>query len=153
MLDIALQILYKDEHIVAINKPHNLLVHRSPIAVEETIFALQILRDQLNCWVYPCHRIDRKTGGILLFSLSKEADRAMQMKFENRAIDKKYLSLVRGFLPEEGTTDRPLENEKGVMKDAVTHYFRDGKPFVSHGFEQFYLPERVPFEQARARQF
>lgn len=38
-------------------------------------------------------------------------------------------------------------------KDAVTHYFRDGKPFVSHGFEEFYLPERVPFEQARARQF
>ena len=122
MLDTPLQILYQDEHIVAINKPHNLLVHRSPIAADESVFALQLLRDQLNCWVNPCHRIDRKTGGVLLFSLSKEADRAIQMKFENREIDKKYLALVRGYLPEQGMTDRPLENDKGVMKDALTHY-------------------------------
>lgn len=122
MLETPLQILYQDEYIVAINKPHNLLVHRSSIAAQENEFALQILRDQLNCWVNPCHRIDRKTGGILLFSLSKEADRAMQMKFENREIDKNYLALVRGFLLEKGLTDRPLENEKGVMKDAVTHF-------------------------------
>jgi tRNA pseudouridine65 synthase len=122
MPNIPLQILHQDEHIIAINKPHNLLVHRSPIAAEETVFALQILRDQLNCWVNPCHRIDRKTGGVLLFSLSKEADRAMQMKFENREMDKKYLALVRGFLPEKGTTDRPLENANGVLKEAITHY-------------------------------
>jgi tRNA pseudouridine65 synthase len=122
MFDTPLQILYRDEHIVAINKPHNLLVHRSPIAAEERIFALQILRDQLNCWVNPCHRIDRKTGGVLLFSLSKEADRAMQMKFENREIGKEYLALVRGFLPEEGTTDRPLENANGILQKSVTHY-------------------------------
>lgn len=122
MLDTPLQILFQDEHIVAINKPHNLLVHRSPIAADESVFALQMLRDQLNCWVNPCHRIDRKTSGVLLFSLSKEADRAMQMKFENREIDKKYLALVRGYLPEKGTADRPLENEKGVMKDSITHF-------------------------------
>lgn len=38
-------------------------------------------------------------------------------------------------------------------RDAVTHYFREGKPLVSHGFEEFYLPERVPFEQARQGNF
>ncbi|HEX9959395.1 MAG TPA: hypothetical protein VGB00_00515 [Pyrinomonadaceae bacterium] len=38
-------------------------------------------------------------------------------------------------------------------RDAVTHYFREGRPLVSHGFEEFYLPERVPFEQARRRDF
>lgn len=38
-------------------------------------------------------------------------------------------------------------------RDAVTHYFRDGKPLVSHGFEEFYLPERIPFEQARQGNF
>lgn len=36
---------------------------------------------------------------------------------------------------------------------AVTHYFREGKPFVSHGFEDFYLPERVPFDDARQGRF
>ena len=44
------------------------------------------------------------------------------MKFENREMDKKYLALVRGFLPEKGTTDRPLENANGVLKEAVTHF-------------------------------
>lgn len=38
-------------------------------------------------------------------------------------------------------------------RDAVTHYFRDGKPLISHEFEKFYLPARIPFELARARQF
>ncbi len=38
-------------------------------------------------------------------------------------------------------------------RDAQTHYFRDGKPFVSHGFEEFYLPERVPFDEARQGNF
>lgn len=122
MLENPLQILYQDEHIVAINKPHNLLVHRSPIAAEENVFALQMLRNQLNCWVNPCHRIDRKTGGVLLFSLSKKADIAMQMKFENREIDKKYLALVRGFLPEKGTANRSLESAKGVLQPSVTHF-------------------------------
>lgn len=37
--------------------------------------------------------------------------------------------------------------------NAVTHYFRDGKPLVSHGFEEFYLPQRVPFDQARQGNF
>ena len=121
-MNLPLQILYKDEHFVAINKPHNLLVHRSAIAAEESVFALQILRDQLGCWVSPCHRIDRKTAGVLLFALSKEADQLMKKQFENQLCQKKYIALVRGYLPDEGMTDRPLENEKGVLKDAITYY-------------------------------
>ena len=123
MLNSPLPILYQDEHLVAINKPHNLLVHRSPIAADESVFALQLLRDQLGCWVSPCHRIDRKTGGVLLFALSKEADQIVKKQFETQSCEKIYWALVRGFLPDEGMTDRPLENDKGVLKDALT-YFR-----------------------------
>lgn len=122
MQDIVLPILYQDEHLVAINKPHNLLVHRSSIAAEESVFALQLLRDQLNCWVSPCHRIDRKTSGVLLFALTAEADKAVKMQFENHTTHKKYLALVRGYLPESGTADRPLAKENGTLQDAVTHF-------------------------------
>ena len=122
MQNIILPILYQDEHLVAINKPHNLLVHRSSIAADESVFALQLLRDQLNCWVSPCHRIDRKTSGVLLFALSPEVDREIKKQFENHAVYKKYLALVRGHLPESGTADRPLEKEKGGFQDAVTHF-------------------------------
>ncbi|MDZ7900709.1 MAG: pseudouridine synthase [Arcicella sp.] len=120
--DIILPIIYQDEYLVAINKPHNLLVHRSPIAAEESVFALQILRDQLGCWVSPCHRIDRKTSGILLFALSKEVDKLIKKQFEEHSVQKKYLALVRGYLPDEGTTDRPLPKENGDLQNAVTHY-------------------------------
>ena len=61
-----LEIIYRDEHLIAINKPHGLLVHRSPIAADASEFALQLLRDQIGQKVNPAHRIDRKTGGILL---------------------------------------------------------------------------------------
>ena len=122
MQTITLPILYQDEHLVAINKPHNLLVHRSSIAADESVFALQLLRNQLNCWVSPCHRIDRKTSGVLLFALSEKVDRAIKSQFENHAVRKKYLALVRGYLPESGTANRPLEKEKGGLQDAVTHY-------------------------------
>jgi len=77
---MSLEILYEDESIVAINKPHGLLVHRSSIARDTSEFALQILRDQLGKTVYPAHRLDRKTGGVLLFSLNKETDQYLQKK-------------------------------------------------------------------------
>ncbi len=121
-MSVLLPILYQDEYFVIINKPHNLLVHRSPIAAEESIFALQLLRNQLGCWVSPCHRIDRKTSGILIFALSQDADKAMKKQFESQQVHKKYWALVRGFLPENGMTDRPLAKENGTLQEAVTHF-------------------------------
>lgn len=117
-----LPILFLDEHYVIINKPHNLLVHRTSISEEKEEFALQILRDQLGCWVSPCHRIDRKTSGILVFAKSKEADAMMGKLFQESQVKKVYLALVRGYLPESGTCDRPLENEKGKIQEAITHF-------------------------------
>lgn len=67
-----LEIIYQDDYLVAINKPHNLLVHQSPIARNAEEFAVQILRDQINQKVYPVHRLDRKTSGVLLFALVKK---------------------------------------------------------------------------------
>jgi len=67
-----LNILYQDEHIVAIDKPPGLLVHRSPIDRHETRFAVQTLRDQLNKHVFPAHRLDRPTSGVLLFSFDSK---------------------------------------------------------------------------------
>jgi tRNA pseudouridine65 synthase len=57
----SLEILYQDEHIVAINKPSGLLVHKSPIDKHETRFALQELRDQIGQYVFPVHRLDKPT--------------------------------------------------------------------------------------------
>jgi tRNA pseudouridine65 synthase len=68
---MVLEILYHDNCLIAVNKPHGLLVHRSPIAADASEFAIQVLRNQIGAWVYPVHRLDRKTGGVLLFALDK----------------------------------------------------------------------------------
>src|SRR3954466_1234426 len=96
-----LDILYLDEDLVAINKPHGLLVHRSSIAADASEFALQILRDQLRQTVFPAHRLDRKTGGVLLFALNKDTEKAMQRQFMENQVDKTYLAIVRGHTPDE----------------------------------------------------
>ncbi|MFE2861460.1 pseudouridine synthase [Sphingobacterium multivorum] len=119
---MPLEILYQDESIVAINKPHGLLVHRSAIARDASAFALQLLRDQLGKTVYPAHRLDRKTGGILLFSLNKETDQYLQKSFQERKIDKKYLAVLRGFAPAEGLIDYPLKRDDGTVQEAQTSF-------------------------------
>jgi tRNA pseudouridine65 synthase len=117
-----LELLYQDDHLVAVNKPHGLLVHRSSIANDATEFALQILRDQLNRHVFPAHRLDRKTGGVLLFALSKDAERLMQQQFSENLVDKKYLAIVRGHTPDSEEIDYPLRKENGTLQEAFTKY-------------------------------
>lgn len=119
---MPLEILYQDDVIVAINKPHGLLVHRSSIARDTSEFALQLLRDQLGQTVYPAHRLDRKTGGVLLFSLNKETDQYLQKSFQENQIDKKYLAILRGFAPTDGVIDYPLKKENGTLQDAKTTF-------------------------------
>ena len=92
-----LNILYQDEYFVAIDKPAGLLVHRSFLDKHETQFAMQMLRDQLGQHVFPVHRLDRPTSGVLLFALSSESARDMNKLFIEGTITKRYLALVRGF--------------------------------------------------------
>lgn len=117
-----LEIIYRDEHLIAINKPHGLLVHRSPIAADASEFALQMLRDQISMKVNPVHRIDRKTGGILLFAFNKDIEIAMQKAFMENRVSKKYLAIVRGHTPDTEDIDYPLRKENGTQQDAFTTY-------------------------------
>ncbi|TWR30989.1 pseudouridylate synthase [Mucilaginibacter pallidiroseus] len=117
-----LDILYQDEYLIAINKPHGLLVHRSSIAADASEFALQLLRHQIGKKVNPVHRIDRKTGGLLLFAFDKPAEIAMQQAFMENRVSKKYLAILRGFTDDEGEIDYPLRKENGTLQEALTRY-------------------------------
>lgn len=117
-----LEIIYQDEVMVVINKPNGLLVHRSPMAADASEFAIQVLRDQISQKVYPVHRLDRKTSGLLVFALNEEVNKLLQMAFMNRFVEKKYLALVRGFIAEKDTIDYALTNESGKVQDALTHF-------------------------------
>lgn len=144
-----LEILFQDEQLIAINKPHGLLVHRSPIAADVEEFAVQTLRDQIGRWVTPVHRLDRKTGGILLFALDKETEIAMHKQFMDGLVHKKYLAIVRGHTVDAAEIDYPLRKENGVMQEAYTAYItlqRAELPIAlgSHPTSRYSLIEATP---------
>jgi len=117
-----LEIVYQDDHLIAINKPHGLLVHRSSIASDAKEFALQLLRDQVGRFVSPVHRLDRKTSGLLLFAFDKEVEIAMHQQFQNGEVQKKYLAILRGHAPDQLDIDYPLLKENGNMQEAFTSF-------------------------------
>lgn len=121
-LRMELEIVYRDEYMVAINKPHGLLVHKSFIAADATEFAVQMLRDQIGQHVTPVHRLDRKTSGVLLFALNADVNRALNVQFDRGEPSKTYWALVRGFTADSETIDYPLMKENGQMQEAVTEY-------------------------------
>lgn len=115
---MSLPILYQDEHCVVIDKPSGLLVHRSRIATGVKEFALQKLRDQLGQHVFPIHRLDRPTSGILLFALDAQSARVLSDQFTAREVTKEYHAVVRGYLHGEGVVDYPLKEELDKLADA-----------------------------------
>ena len=106
--DFELEILYQDKYLVVINKPSGLLVHKSMIDKHEIYFAMKILRDQLGVWVYPVHRLDKPTSGVLLFTLDSKTAKILNEQFREHSIEKKYIAVVRGYVEKSGFIDHPL---------------------------------------------
>ncbi|MFQ3224393.1 MAG: tRNA pseudouridine65 synthase [Lentimonas sp.] len=119
-----LPIIYQDADYVAIDKPSGLLVHRTQLDAYATEFALQILRDQIEQEVFPCHRLDRPTSGILLFALNHDALRFAQKQFVEKTTHKEYHAVVRSWAPDRGDIDYDLRSEENPTKSksAQTHY-------------------------------
>ena len=91
------------------DKPPGLLVHRTGLDAGETRFALQMLRDQLGRPVWPVHRLDKGTSGVLLFALDADTASALGRRFElGEGLTKTYQAMVRGWPAPEGTVDHPL---------------------------------------------
>jgi len=118
-----LPVLYQDEALVAIHKPSGLLVHRTGLDAGERWFAVQLLRDQLGGrHVYPVHRLDKGTSGVLVFALSSSDAAAVAGQFAAHTIGKRYLAVVRGWPPEAGTIDHLLTHETKDPQPALTRY-------------------------------
>ena len=131
----AFPILFHDAHLVAVDKPSGWLVHRTMLDRHETRFVVQVLRDQIGSRVYPAHRLDRGTSGVLLFALNPITCAQLTAQFENRQVRKTYLAVVRGHPPLEGVIDHPLSRQfdayefrdtdtSAATQDAVTRYRR-----------------------------
>jgi tRNA pseudouridine65 synthase len=115
-------ICYIDDYLVAISKPHGLLVHRTSIAADEDVFALQLVRDLVGRTVYPVHRIDRKTYGVLLFAFAPETVRELKLAWESQSVTKCYQAYVRGWVHGDDTITHTIKNHAGKKLSATSSY-------------------------------
>lgn len=127
-----LTVLFQDDFLVAVHKPAGLLVHKTDLAKDSSANAMEQLRDQLGQWVYPVHRLDRPTSGVLLFALSPEVAKICQQLFVENQIQKKYLAMVRGFLSGSGTIDYPLKPLWDKKADFIAQQGRQAKEAITH---------------------
>jgi tRNA pseudouridine65 synthase len=106
-----LPLLYRDAHLVVVDKPAGLLVHRTALDAHEQRAALQLVRDQIGAPVWPLHRLDKGTSGVLAFALDADTARHVGAQFEAGVPRKAYLALVRGWPPTSGVVDHPLARD------------------------------------------
>jgi tRNA pseudouridine65 synthase len=111
------ELLYRDEHLAIVNKPAGWLVHRTPLDKGETRFVLQTLRDQIGQHVWPVHRLDKGTSGVLMFALSAEVARTLSQAFESgEGLQKTYRAVVRGWPADAGQINHHLKRMPDDMR-------------------------------------
>lgn len=147
-----LTIVYEDESLVVIDKPSGLLVHRSWLAKDAREFALQKLRDQIGQHVFPAHRLDRPTSGLLLFAKDADTARALTNEFTERRVTKRYHAVVRGYLA-DGVLDYPLREELDKIADKFADQDKAAQPAVTEYrcLQQVELPYAVSKKHATSR--
>ena len=146
------EILYQDDDLIAINKPSGWLVHRSWLDKTETVVVMQTLRDQIGQHVFPIHRLDRPTSGVLLFALSSNVARIMSEEFAKKQIEKTYHAIVRGYVEGEAVIDYPLVEELDKIADKFTNKNKPAQDAVTFykSISKIEVPIKVgKFETAR----
>ncbi|MGM8886529.1 tRNA pseudouridine(65) synthase TruC [Psychrobacter sp. 1U2] len=127
-----IEIIYEDEFLVAINKEAGLLVHRSWLDKGETRFAMQLTRDAVGCHVFPVHRLDRPTSGVLLFAKSSAVARSLTEAFTEHKVTKQYLAVVRGYMPKNGTINYALSFKPDAIADKFANLDKPAQEAVTH---------------------
>ncbi|WP_250884067.1 tRNA pseudouridine(65) synthase TruC [Glaciecola sp. XM2] len=126
-----ISIVFQDEHLIVAHKPPGLLVHRSPIDKRETQFLMQMVRDQIGQYVYPVHRLDKPTSGLLILALNSHVARLMSQALEAHKVDKTYIALVRGYVNEPQIIDYPLVEQLDKMTDDLNKQ-NEAKSAITH---------------------
>jgi len=122
-LEMNLEIIFEDKYLLCVSKPNNVLVHHAyhsrNVAEEDSL--LQLIMEEIGLKVYPIHRLDRKTSGIILLAKEKNYVSKFQELFTNNQIQKTYYGVVRGFSPDLKTIDSPVKGRDAkVHKEALT---------------------------------
>lgn len=120
---MKIEILYEDEYFVCVSKPNNVLIHHANYSknVSNELSLIELLYNQLDQKLYPLHRLDRKTSGILILVKDTKHVSKFQKLFYDNKIKKVYYGLVRGYTPNNLQIDTPVKGrDSNVYKEAET---------------------------------
>lgn len=119
----AITILHRDEDILVVDKPSGLATHRSDMARDSDV-AMMRARDAIGQYVWPVHRLDRGTSGVLVFALTEDAARFLAHAFETGQVEKTYVAIARGVIPEEIVVDYAIPRSEGKERVPAVTAFR-----------------------------
>lgn len=132
--------IYRDDHLIAVNKPPGLLMHATALARRGEPTLVDQLRAALDREVWPVHRLDRATSGLLVLALSRDAASRLGQAFQSHAVDKRYLAVVRGWPDDAGVIDHPVKDRdepQRPARDGLTHYRTLARSELAVGIEKY----------------
>lgn len=131
---IALDILYEDDMLVAVNKAPNMVVHPSFRHFSGTVanaLAYHLLEKKIHTLIRPVSRLDRDTSGVILFALNPFIQENLIRQMKTGQFRKEYVGIVHGtFAETRGTIDLPIERLPGSIM--LRHTTPGGAPSVTH---------------------
>lgn len=120
-----LAIVFENEELLVVDKPAGLAVHEAKTILRQDTVIGQLEAQFRAQRIQPrlVHRIDRDTSGLLLVAKNEPLAQDLAVLFENKDVEKTYLALVAGRLPQAaGTIDLPLPGRDEQLVPAITHY-------------------------------
>ena len=104
-------IIFNDEYLVVLNKIAKILVVPSPKKEKNTLTSL--LKEELNEEVFPCHRLDRETTGLIVYAKSVDIQQEVMQQFKQAKVEKKYIAFVRGKMTKRGRIEGEVLDKEG----------------------------------------
>lgn len=117
-----LPIRWLDDDLVVCSKPAGMSVHKGPHSEPDERFLLQTLGQQIGRYLYPVHRLDRNTSGLVAYALSRPAAARLQQSLQDPATVKEYLVLVRGAAPDRFASRRWLTGKSETRQPSHTTF-------------------------------
>ncbi len=115
-----LDIIYEDDGVIVVNKRSGLLVIPTAKDEKNTLTALidsHLLHKGEKAKSHPCHRLDRDTSGVIVYSKGKSNQKKIMEQFHNKEVDKKYIAVVAGNVEKKsGVINYKIENKEAITK-------------------------------------
>ncbi len=124
---MEIPIIYQDEYLLVVDKPVDLPVHKNDVMPHDAPYLTKLIGDETGQWIYNVHRLDSKTSGLIILARSSEVAHHLTLQFERKEVDKEYLTIVLGEVPDKGFFDGKVvvKKKSKFKKDALTRFQRE----------------------------